>query len=37
MHLGYFKLELDFGSFVLKSDLQIDLRSLQPVTEKPLE
>lgn len=24
MHLEYFKLELDFGSFVLKSDVQID-------------
>lgn len=24
MHLEYFKLEQDFGSFVLKSDVQID-------------
>lgn len=36
MHLEYFKLELNFGSFVLKSDVQIDC-NLQQVTEEASE
>lgn len=34
MHLEYFKLELNFGSFVLRRDVQIDC-NLQQVTRKP--